>query len=199
MILGFYEKEIVHLVCELGDGEKVLVDLGAAEGFYAVGALVSKRFSRTVCFESNPSISEALLMTAERNGVRALLSVLGEASNDFVEKVCHEIGDDLGGAVFLLDIEGNEINVCTRENLLRLRQATLVIEIHDGFLDKETISNFESLCREQHFVTEIKTGPREPNAITELVGWNDADRWIVCSEGRPYPGRWLLLTPKHSG
>lgn len=196
MLLGFYEREIVDLVCELGDGEKVLVDVGAAEGFYAVGGLFSKRFSKTICFEADSSTASALMRTAERNGVSDRITVIGEASDDFVEKVCGEIGDNLHDAVFLLDIEGDEVKICTRENLVKLRHTTLLIEIHDGFFDDKTISDFEYLCREFFLVSEIRAGSRDPNSKSELSGWSDAERWLACSEGRPYQGRWLILTPQ---
>lgn len=70
MLLGLYENEICDLLRpESFLGKKFLVDLGAADGFYAVESLHARLFEKAFCFESSEKGRFALQRNALINRI----------------------------------------------------------------------------------------------------------------------------------
>ena len=198
MLLGMYEKEVVQALVNLSRRKGgTFVNVGAGDGYFAIGALFSGLFSRTVCFEMSPRSRDVIVDTAELNEVGASLDVFGLADKSFLDKIEAVKEFVFENSVFLFDIEGSEIELIDSWTLERMAEATLVIETHSTFVAKEEQDRLEVLCHKFHNVSEIKTEERNPGAYPELVQWSDDERWAVCSEGRPERGRWLVLSPKH--
>ena len=57
--LGLYEKEILDLISSHGPFDTFL-DIGAADGYYAVGLLHAKMAKRAICFEISPDGQRAI-------------------------------------------------------------------------------------------------------------------------------------------
>jgi len=51
MILGLYERQVLDELTMLCDGAKPLIDVGAADGYYAIGAVHSGLAPRAARFE----------------------------------------------------------------------------------------------------------------------------------------------------
>lgn len=195
-LLGLYEKEVVALVAQEGGKDRVFVDIGAAEGYFAAGVLLNKYFGKVICFEADTKSRDALSKTLTLNGVADHASIHGSAGEDFVRIVGEEISFEFKNTMFLIDIEGGEVGILTESNLKKLAQATLVIEMHPSQLGQAGIRDFELLCNLTHQVAEIVTRERDPGVFPELADFTDDERWIICSEGRDRRGRWLVLRPK---
>jgi hypothetical protein len=197
MLLGMYEKEVVQALVNLPRNRKVtFVNVGAGDGYFAVGVLFAKVFSRSVAFEMSVSSRGVISDTAELNNVGKNLTVLGLAQSDFLDTIERLDNFDYTHSVFLIDIEGDEVKLLDSGNLRRMAGATLVIETHSTFVSAVAQKNFEKLCQEFHNVSEIQTAERNPGELKELEYWSDDERWAICSEGRPQRGRWLILSPK---
>lgn len=123
-LLGIYEQEVVNLITQLGGLNKTFVDVGAAEGYFAAGVLVNNHFGRAICFEAEEKSRHALGKTLRLNGVANRATIHGTAGSDFVRIVGEDLSFDFGNSVFLMDIEGGEIDLLTQSNLeaLSLRQ-----------------------------------------------------------------------------
>jgi hypothetical protein len=195
-LLGLYEREVVNLIAQEGGPEKVFVDVGAAEGYFAAGVLVNKFFRRVICFEADAKSRNALAKTLSLNDVADLVSIHGAAGQDFARVVGEEISFDFKNTVILIDIEGGEIELLNQSNLEMLEQATIVVEMHPVQVAEADIRDLEILCGLTHQVDEIGTGERDPGVFQELKNFTDDERWLLCSEGRYRRGRWLVLRPK---
>jgi hypothetical protein len=100
--------------------------------------------------------------------------------------------------MIICDIEGAEFSIFSAECFSKLRGAHIIIELH-GYLapDGNTVEERLVLDSKQFFQTSIvKTSARDLSSIPELEMVNDADRWLICSEGRPKLMSWLILSPK---
>ena len=196
MLLGMYEREVLEALCEMSATCHYLIDVGAADGYYAVGGLTSGLFDRVVCFESDKGGQRIIAENAEMNGVRDRLTILGEAKGRFVQEACASAQIELSSTVLLVDIEGGEYDLLSEEVLVNLRQSRLIVELHrvDGVnadseiaLRRRLASNFK--------VTYVTQGARNPNQFPLLAGWSDDDRWLMCSESRGKLMEWALCEP----
>lgn len=197
MLLGLYEQEVLTTLTQLAVGRETLIDLGAADGYYAVGSVSSGLFTRSIAFEISPEGRTAIGDNAERNLVSDLVRVLGEAESDFLTELQAKYSLDLESTALLIDIEGAEFDLLSAELLERMSQAALIIEIHDFHIeDKARVSELLGNAA-RYFNTEwVTTGQRDLSTFPELTDWSDDDRWILCSESRPKRMKWLILTPK---
>ena len=78
-IYGFYENKIQEKLKEIK--KPILIDIGAADGFFAIGCLHSKLSKYCYAFEQNEISRLALHKTAEINKVSNQISIMGKVDN----------------------------------------------------------------------------------------------------------------------
>jgi lipopolysaccharide biosynthesis glycosyltransferase len=194
MILGLYEQEVINVLSSISPRRRVLINLGGGDGYYSVGALVADLFDTSYCFEIDEKGREVILANAELNNVANRVRILGEASKNFYEEI--EISD-LNNSVLLVDIEGGEYDILNREIFRVFEHCPIVVELHEWDPDAaDRISQLKAAAADTHSVEEFKMGSRDLSSFSELIGFNDDDRWLLCSEGRPYMMKWLFFEPK---
>ncbi|KWF37389.1 hypothetical protein [Burkholderia pseudomultivorans] len=198
-LLGFYEKEVCDLLAELAVEREALVDLGGADGFYAVGMVKTGVYQQCHCFEIEDASRENIAAIAEVNGVRDRVHLYGVATPTFA-RVLTERGVDLARSTVLIDIESAEFEVLTLECLQDLRRAHVIVEIHDFMRPHDGKHRYAELLERAAQVFDVRaftTGPRDPSQAPLLnQGWTDTDRWLVCSESRATLMTWLHFAPK---
>jgi hypothetical protein len=196
IILGLYEQEVLKNLVEAPAHFRVFVDVGAADGYYAVGLLHIGRVDRSVAFESLPECRAAISRLAAKNGVSDKITILGTASDRFVDMLCaHKINSH--ETMLLIDIEGAEFKVLTEEVFAFLNDSLIVVETH-AHIYADPQGEMERLIKRAsmtHRVTTWYPGPRNPWTIKELEDFTEIDRWILCSEGRCEVQQWLRFDP----
>lgn len=194
MLLGLYEQELLESLCTVPRRYTTFVDVGAADGYYGVGVLVAGLFARSHCFEVSERGREVIRETAAANGVLDRITVSGKAEHDF-----HESLDlvELERTVVLVDIEGGEFDLLGANALWRFRRSILFVELHE-----QLVSNGEDRLRRLLHeasaffrVTTLRMGSRDLSGIPEVRALDDSDRWLLCSEGRPFLMSWIRLDP----
>ena len=192
MILGTYEPEVIEEIFSPKNlAKRRFVDIGAADGFYAIGGLFSERFEDAYCFETTEIGREAILRGARANHIESGLAVLGHAGPDFHFQVnCPSWRD-----VFILcDVEGAEFEIFSDDALRAIRGATVIIEIHnwvEAFWEK-----YQALLARAstHFRLEfLKRVTMSLPDFHELNVMHDDNRALILSEGRPNVMRYLKL------
>ncbi len=74
-LLGTYERELAPLIEQAcSQSPRWIVDIGAAEGYYAVGLAMRNKSAQVIAFEDEERGRVSLLRTAELNEVLALAS-----------------------------------------------------------------------------------------------------------------------------
>ena len=194
MILGLYEQEVLESLARIPkDKYKTIADLGAADGYYAIGSLVSNMFDVAYAFEASEDRRKAILENAVLNGVADRIHIRGLADRSFYKLIPTDV---LAGSVILVDIEGAEFELFDREVFSALRNSVIIIEVHDDSEDrlallKNSAAEFFNIC-------EMTTTVRDMSKFDELRKFSDTDRWLLCSEGRPERMVWFRLDPKPS-
>ncbi len=193
--LGLYEKEFLDFLAGIKNKEfSTFIDIGAADGYYAVGMLVSGKVRSVVCFEQSEDGRQTIKRNWESNGTPGHLKVLGEATFDSIEALTAE---DLRNALVMIDIEGAEFELLNYDVLNKLSDCTLLIEIHNWIDDFN--NKYAYLLRRlyKHFeISIIERVDRLTVNIAELRDFTDDNRLLLTSERRPCLMRFLRLTPK---
>lgn len=188
-LLGLYESELAGAVDALVAGAPSrVVNVGCAEGYYAVGLARRLPGTEVIAYDTDPSAQALSALCAKLNDVP--LTVRGTCSPEELAALARSEPR----LAVVLDCEGFE-----RELLLTapdaFRTAAILVECHDtihpGITDR-----LAQAFAPSHTVTRISQGPRNPHAIPLLQGWNEADRWLVVSERRAAVMCWLWMEPK---
>jgi hypothetical protein len=196
-LFGLYEQEVLKLLTELRGKHRVLINLGAGDGYYGVGLVAEGFFERSVCFELAEKGRDATKRTAQKNGVTDKVNIQGAAGADF-PKIIVELGLKASDCLILCDTEGAEFSIFSSQCLASLQGAHIIIELHGYMLANANVSEqtLISNCQQLFQVSTVKTSTRDLSSIPELDALGDSDRWLVCSEGRPKLMSWLILSPK---
>ena len=195
-LLGTYEKELVEFLERVIRARPaVVIDVGCAEGYYAVGLAIRIAGAQIDAYDIEEK--ERLLCggMAEANGV---------ADRVFLKSRCSEKtlldADPATRCLVLCDCEGGERELITQEVARHLEKSWFLIECHD-FIYPGTTDRIASTLTSTHNCQIIKSTPDEEKAGTYKVN-RLADRECpevrayIYGEGRPSEMNWLVASPR---
>ena len=130
-LFGTYEKEIAEIIEHLPVFD-LAIDIGAAEGWYAVGLLYRKIARSVVAFEIIGSGQKACRDNAERNAVAEHLEVRGECSVGELQRLLESRPRPDFRVLIVSDCEGCEDELFVPSVLKLCREAHLLIETHES-------------------------------------------------------------------
>ncbi len=194
-LIGCYETELHGILGSIAERDPdLVVNVGAAEGYYAVGLARLLPNAFVHAFDSTAASHDICRESARLNGVEARLSVAGECSTALLQTLLIR-----GRRPFLLcDCEGCERELIDPRKVPALASTTLLLECHD-FIDASITQTLVDRLSPTHELTGIREGARDPNAVPFLQRLNSLDRWIAVCEYRPCMMHWMLATPKQAG
>lgn len=195
--LGIYEEHVVERLKEFSaQGVRRFIDIGAADGYFAIGMAFSKIYSKVVAYEIETIGQKRITENAAINRCEDLVSVFGEANYSSLKNL---LSEDLKSSI-LVDIEGAEYQLLDEETLSLMSNCYLICELHpwvvdDGYqLQRKLIER----AKKNFNVELIKRECYAPNIFPELDDLSDEERLIAVGEGRGRNMQWLVLTPIHS-
>jgi hypothetical protein len=196
-LLGIYERELnprIEQACALGF--PLIIDIGAAEGYYAVGLARRNPNARVIAFEMEPKGQTALKEMAQRNDVSSRVEVRGKCGLPEMQAALE------GAERFLIvcDVEGEEKTLLDPEAIPQLRRAHLLVEMHDFIYPGITESILERF-KATHEIHRIWQEPRDRSDLPyRTLGTAILPRrylkWAV-SEWRPVQMSWLWMEPRY--
>ena len=195
-LLGSYEMELAPV------WERVLqkqyteiVDIGSAEGYYAVGLGLKFPEARIFAFDTDPAANRLCAAMAQLNGVADRLT-LGNLCNEQIL-----LGLKLRErALVVSDCEGFEKELFTPAAARFLARHDLIIEIHD-LLDREIGTALRECFGPSHDILAIESiddAKKVRNwSFPELESCDTSTRLYLLSENRHAMVEWFYLTPKN--
>ena len=195
-LIGIYERELADLVEEIClIKPRVVVDIGAAEGYYAVGFARRLPQAQVIAFEMEPFGRQLLADMARLNGVAERLTIRGKCEEDDLV----EIADRYPNAVYVIDVEGHEESLLGPSLVRALRGASILVEVHE-FIHSGITECLVSRFRYSH---DIKVIWQEPRTFREFP-WKTVYTYLLpktylnwaVSEWRPIRMNWLWMRPK---
>ena len=196
-LLGIYERELnprIEQACALGF--PLIIDIGAAEGYYAVGLARRNPDARVIAFEMEPKGQSALKEMAKLNDVAPRVEVRGKCGLEDLQAALRRADRSL----IVCDVEGDEDTLLNPEAIPELRQAHLLVEMHDfihpGITERMT-KRFETTHEVHRIWQEPRTRLDLPYRTvgTALLPGRYL-RWAV-SEWRPVQMSWLWMEPRN--
>ena len=182
-LAGSYEAELQPLLESLSPRRyDTILDVGCAEGYYAVGFALRWPHTQVRAYDTNPQARELCAQMAEANGVAARVKVEGACDAALLRKVA--------GAKTLLvcDCEGCELELLQPGSVPELRDCDMLVELHDclGLVVRSVL--YERFAA-THTITIVDSLPRRPDAYPALACLSPSDRLTALDEIRP-PMQW---------
>jgi hypothetical protein len=131
-LLGTYELELVPVIRTLNARRLTrIVDVGAAEGFYAVGLARCNPQAVVIAFEATPKGRALVARMALANGVADRVEVRGFCRpRDLADAV-----RDGRGTLVVMDVEGAEAELIDLHRCPGLANSHLLIELHSSIVE----------------------------------------------------------------
>ena len=193
-ILGIYEKHVLERLRLFSmQGANRFVDIGAADGYFAIGMAYSKMYSKVFAFEIEKLAQDMIKENAIRNRCSDVVSVFGEAHYSSLEKL---VSDGIK-TTLLIDIDGAEYRLLDEKMLSLLSNCYLICELHPWMVDNGYYLQNKLLetARKIFKIELIKRENYSPNIFSELDDLSDEVRLIAVGEERAKNMEWLVLTP----
>ena len=196
--LGLYELEILNYLKKYKfDKNKkfdTFIDIGAADGYYAIGMLYSGLTSQSVCFEISPKGREVIQKNWENNGSKGKLKIYGKATPKKILNLSDTLFEN---TLILIDIEGNEFDLLDKDVLYKIKNCIIIIEIHNWINDFNLkYEKFLNMAYKNFDISVFKHAQRNINKFSFLRDFTDDNRYLAISERRPCLMRFIKLTPK---
>ena len=195
-IIGSYEAELFDALEDIfNKNYKQIIDIGCAEGYYAVGLALKIPSSTVFAYDINPKALRMCEEMSRLNNVSARVFVREQCTNETLNNF-----NFTKKSLIMSDCEGYELELFSEKNIDNLVTCDLLIELHDilGLSVKEKIIQ---VFKNTHNVQLISSAPRDPDLYFELNDFGDKEKRIILSECRDglfgdKPMEWAYITSK---
>ncbi len=194
-LTGTYECELHPTLQEIIDKKyEYLIDVGAAEGYYAVGfAFLNKKNAKfkVLAFDIDDVARKNLLNLAKLNHVEHLIEIEKEFNLECLNRFTTE------KVLIICDIEGAEKDLLDPVINRKLLNCDVLVEIHDG-IETNTIKDLlKSRFSSTHEISNIKY-ERNHEIRRSYLNWigNRKEMDSLAEEWRQYGLDWYYLVKK---
>jgi hypothetical protein len=184
-LTGTYEHDLAELF--RAERHSTFVDIGCADGYYAVGAAVAESAVRIQAYDLAKSARRVCTALAKGNGVEDRVEVRGRFDLAEAERSVLE------SALVLVDIEGGELQLLDEPMVSAFRRSTVIVEVHEHLapgVSRELPARFAKT----HDVRRIDETPPPVPAV--MSTWATHDIALALDETRPPGMHWLLAVPR---
>jgi len=194
-ILGSYEKEIANIIKNLIKRDyEIIVDIGCAEGYYAVGfaRLFRNKPTKIVAFDIDKSARSLCSLNAKTNSVKIEIKEFCDSKK--LEKLCNK-----KYSLIFIDAEGYELKILNKNTINKLKHCDFLVESHDFININSTeylINSFENT----HNIKIIKSKDDISKAyeykFSELENLHLKTKYELLREQRPTIMKWIYAESK---
>jgi hypothetical protein len=190
-LLGTYEAELHPALRQLRKHYDLIIDVGCAEGYYAVGLALVYPNTPVHAYDINAKARAFASGMAKLNGVASDVH-LHELASQQTFHACQN-----KSALIIVDCEGFERFLFSHENIAYLELSDLIIELHPKPYP-DLVQYLHSLFQASHecsFVDSISDAEKS-TAAAVLAQLSEQDKRFSVSEFRPGPQQWLVCKSK---
>ena len=197
-ILGSQElelREVISRIIERGYG--TIINVGAADGYYAVGLARQLPSSRVEAFETLDEFHPLIESSARLNGVSARITLRGMCDANALRQSLESVTPP---ALVVMDIEGAEVGLLDPRSILQLRHTDILVETHDAFVAQATdtlIDRFWQTHNVECYTAQARILSDFPaDFLPAFRRWFPRLAVDLMDERRTGVQRWLFLTAK---
>lgn len=190
-LLGCYERElapIVESICRTP--YSTVVDIGCAEGYYAVGFARRLPHAKVYAFDTDPIARDLCQQMVDQNGVTDRVVIGGRCDGPTLISL-----PTTGRGLILSDCEGCERELFTPDLIAHLIAYDLLIETHD-FLVPDTSATLQERLAEWYEVDRVPSlDDEDRSALCDhplIADLPASTRIRLVTERRPAAMEWLF-------
>jgi hypothetical protein len=190
MLVGSYEAELHPVIDDLVRSAPydLVIDIGCAGGYYAVGLAERLGGARVLAFDIDADMRHLCRTAARLNGVADRVEVKGRCDE-------HELAAVSASRVLLfIDAEGYEADIVDPELVPQLSRWDMIVEYHE-----EERPGVADLLRRRfahtHEITSILPVKRSVEDFPAIAGLAPAEQEMAVAENRERVG-WLVMRPR---
>ena len=191
-LLGTYESELhPHFTAIAQPGLDVIIDVGCAEGYYAVGLA---RLCPDVAIHAHDIDERARRSCAElarRNGVTERVRIGGKFNPEDFQAFAGK------RALVLVDAEGAETDILDPARGPALAGMSIIVETHDIFRPGSE-ALLTSRFSPTHDILRVEQQPKTFDMPAWMRKLSHLDQLLAVWEFRLGPTPWLVMRPKGS-
>lgn len=191
-ILGTYEQPLHGVVNDIiSTGYETILNIGCAEGYYAVGLARKMPKTKFLAFDINPDAQKVCAELALKNNVKDSISIAGLFDvADFAKY-------DNQNALVFCDIEGAEKELLNPEIAPALKNLDIILEVHECFIPGLTDILTQRFSDSHSVEVILDTGMRQladaPLWFNKLA---NLDQLLAVWEWRTGQTPWMVLKSK---
>lgn len=189
-LLGSYEAELhPHLAAIARRGLDGIIDVGCAEGYYAVGLARLLPDVVVNAYDIDPIARAACVDLAARNGVSDRVIVGGEFTPEGFEAFAGR------RMMVMVDAEGAEDDLLFPDRSPALAGMSLIVETHEMYrpgVGARLIGRFAAT----HDITIVQSQLKALRLPDWLAALAPLDQLLAVWEWRAGPTPWLVMVPK---
>jgi hypothetical protein len=188
-VLGTYEAELGPVVEEIvAGGYAHAVNIGAAEGYYAVGLMWRTAGLRVTAFEALDGERRRMAELATLNGVADRLGAHGFCDAASLQGSIR----DGERTLILIDIEGGERDILDPARIPALRGCDILVELHDCYypgISDQLRARFGA----SHRITAVSARLRRGDELPQVPGVSPRQVRFLANELRPAGMGWFWM------
>ena len=188
-LLGCYEQPLQPFIEEaIANAYPTILNIGCAEGYYAVGMARRMPNTQVLAFDLNPKAQEVCATLAQKNGVSSSIKVGALFKPEDFESYAKQ------KVLVLCDIEGAEKELLNPELAPALKGMDMIVESHECLISGITQTLIDRF-KDTHNITliqdngqrQLKDSPQWFNNMTHL------DQLLATWEWRSGATPWLVM------
>jgi precorrin-6B methylase 2 len=189
-LLGTYESELhPHLTALVEQGLDCVIDVGCAEGYYAVGLARMAPQTTVYAYDIQERARLACADLAARNGVSERVIIGGEFAPDGFEAFAGR------RVLVLVDAEGAELDILQPALSPVLGGMNVIVETHDLYRPGALLTMVERFAP-THDIVRVDQAPKVFDPPPWLHKLAHLDQLLAVWEWRAQPTPWLVMRPK---
>lgn len=189
-LLGTYESELhPHLTAFAAEGLDCVVDVGCAEGYYAVGLARLMPDTQVFAHDISEVARGYCAELAARNAVSDRVIIGGEFKPEDFERFAGR------RVLVMLDAEGAEVDILQPERSPALAGMNLIVETHDVFR-KGALATMMERFSPTHDIVRVDQQPKAFEMPAWMRDMTHLDQLLAVWEWRLRPTPWLIMRPK---
>lgn len=192
-LLGCYEQPLHKFIDDIiGNGYESVINIGCAEGYYAVGLAVAIPNIKSYAYDTDEHARKSCRELAHKNGVGERVIVGDKFTHSDFRRHNNE------NAIVFCDIEGAELDLLDPGMCPEIKGLDILVEAHECIRPGIVKLLRERFC-ESHEIEVIEdSGFRDlkmlPSWFKQLA---HLDQLLAVWEWRTGPTPWMLLKSKH--
>jgi predicted O-methyltransferase YrrM len=192
-LIGSYEREVVPWIeAAVAAGYRRILDIGCAEGYYAVGFALRLPEAEILGFDLDLAALDMCRKHARLNGVEGRVKLEARCTHERMQELLAT------RALIFCDIEGAERELLDPVLAPALRGADIIVETHD-FRSPGITAELVERFRTTHGIEIVAATRRNVADYAQLARFPEVARAGLIDEVRSSGQCWMRLVARQSG